>query len=357
MVIVGNGFIYHLRDIALAERERFEQLTTFMGPNGVARCNALIQNLESVSGLFNQFDQLQKELQQVFTGIKYEELFERLDAVLTWYKERNSFQNLVDPKCFETLSSLVEKAIAEKIIPIVQSFEEQETSGAYGTLSNLFTGETVGDRVFNAQQASHDQIGIFTTNYDGFLVQLLRTNHGNGGYHFADGFGRPEGNNLVLHEPYISDTNLIAHLHSSYRFGYHDGEIIKTRPRHGVTNQMPILVYMNPNKKIDYIKRHYVLRRYWEEFEKWMSEADEVVIYGNSLSSDPHLVRVINKEGSRGENRPVIYAASRNPGAVLAKLTLATGAAPALRTIDTSMVGLDRLHELFTSPANLVVAN
>lgn len=354
VVIVGNGFIYHLRDLAETERQQHLQTPLGLGQHAVQQIQTLIGHLDNVRVLFNQFNDLHTSLQAIFQDANGEELFAKLDAVLTWFRERALLQSIVEPHCFEALSQTANQVVNEQILPIVRSFEQQERDNAYGSLVHLLNGLTIGNRVYDAQQASGDQIGVFTTNYDGFLVQLLRTERIHGTFHFSDGFGRPEGGHLVLHEPYISDSNFLAHLHSSYRFGYHDNEIIKTRPRHGTTNQMPILVYMNPTKKLDYIKRHYVLRRYWEEFENWMTQADEVVIYGNSLNSDPHLVRVLNREGARADKRPAIYAAGRTPGAVFARLTFPADATPVLNTIDTSAVGLDRLHEIFTSPTNLV---
>jgi hypothetical protein len=354
VIIVGNGFIYHLNDLIQAEKTKFEKINNLIGRNGAKNCGQVIGELGRVSNLFNHFDKLQSELKNFFSDkVQYEELFEKLDALLDWYRDKNKFKNVIDDKCFDGLEKLVEKIISEKIAPVIKEFEEQELGHAYGDLSRLFNGATVGDRVFSEQQVSHDKIGVFTTNYDGFLVQLLRRSvRENGGFHFTDGFGGGRyGKPVVPFEPYFSDSNFIAHLHSSYRIGYKNDELIKTKLKdEGERNTMPILVYMNPGKKLEYIMRHYILRRYWDTFKYWVNDASEIVIYGNSLRSDPHIVDLINRAGKRVKNKPTIYAAGRNPSDVLARLTFPVGAIPTLRHIDTQTVGLDRLHEIFTTP-------
>lgn len=353
VIIVGNGFIYHLLDLARVEKTTAEKVIGIPRRNRVRHCDNLIVELERVSSLFNQFDKLQNELKQFFSDqVKYEELFEKLDALLDWYKDKNKFKNVIDDKCFDGLEKLIEKIIYEKIIPVVKEFEEQELSHAYSSLSRMFNGPTVGDKVYTAQQTSSDRIGVFTTNYDGFLVQLLRRSAGdNDGFHFADGFGGGRYSHpIVPFEPYFSDSNFIAPLHSSYRIGYKNDELIKTKLSRSERNTLPILVYMNPVKKLDYIMRHYILRRYWDTFKNWLNEADEVVIYGNSLRSDPHIVNLLNRVSKRAK----IYAAGRSPDQVLGRLTFNKGENPDLLKIDTSKVGLDRLHELFVNPGALI---
>lgn len=357
VVIVGNGFIHHLKSLVEIQQERHKNIDNFIGRNGVNRCSRIVQELQKVSELFSAFDSLQKELTHFFSDkVKYEELFERLDALIAWYKSKNEFKNIIDDKCFNGLEVLIEKIINEKILPIVGEFEEQEIRGVYADLFRLIPGTTIGDRVAEAQKASGDKIGIFTTNYDGYLAQLLRTSSGDSdGFHFFDGFGGGKyGHFVVPYEPYFSDNNFLASLHSSYRIGYVGEELIKTRPRQGERNKLPILVYMNPQRKLSYIKKHYILRRYWESFENWLKDADEVVVYGNSLRSDPHIVSQLNREVAKSGRKLKIYAAGRSPASVMKQLTFEKGLQPELKEIETKGVNLDNLHKLFTSPAELV---
>jgi hypothetical protein len=275
--IIGNGFISHLAQLV---QDRNEEL--------------YIQ-LKKVEALFNQFQSLESELRSLLNITASNEIILGItENLVNWYRQINSESGLVNNSCFDALADLGKIIIEDKIAPIVKGFEQQQIDGTYGDLTRVLSQFNIGDKVKQGLESDSElKLGLFTTNYDGFLEQMLRTTDGSG-YYFTDGFAGLYPYPLKLYTPYISDKAFLGHLHSSYRYSWCGSTCIKTRDfTEAGANRDPILVYASPSKKKEFIDKNPLLSRYWYEFEKWLNLSDEIVIFGNSMMSDPHILELV----------------------------------------------------------------
>lgn len=345
-VIVGNGFIHHLKSIVQLE------IGNYSDDAIPGHLNTLASELNEVTELFSQFEKLESEFRDLLKveGRSVESVYQLVDDILTWYQTRSAHGELSSQleDCLNHINRIGEQLINEKIQPITKGFEDQETKGVYANLTH-FTGNKVGDRIQKKLNEKSDKLGVFTTNYDGFLEQVLRTSDSsNFGFLLKDGFAGSADRPKTLYDDYFCKKRFIGHLHSSYKYGWNGENWEKHSVRNSGSNRNPLIVYMNPKQKLGFIKRNEILRRYWNHFEFWLKESDEVAIYGNSLSSDPHILNALSKCKSEAS----FFIADSNPAAIEKRLKKESD--NHVTSIVTSKIGIDKLADLFINPSGLV---
>jgi hypothetical protein len=307
--LIGNGFIKHLQKVVCNEIESHPSERS----NLEFYQNHVLHGLEQVDSLFGEFDNLERELASIL-GLEDKSLelvYHLTDDVISWYRTKSKYHkaefNL--KQCLDSISLVGQQLVNEKIIPIVEKFEDQEIECLYRSISQ-WTENKIGEEIDIHLKRTGNNLGVFTTNYDGFVEQFLRTsNSKNQGFLFKDGFAGDSSHPLTLYKPHFNYNRFIGHLHSSYKYGWNGNQWVKFRTSRSSRNVDPLIVYMKPSQKKRFIDNNPVLRAYWIHFEKWLNNTEELVIYGNSLNSDPHIKDVIKESLSKDAS---VYIADIN---------------------------------------------
>lgn len=274
-ILVGNGFLFHLEHLV----SNYEYDSN------------LVNDIISTRNLFWRFKNLENDLNDILSrNDSIENILSLLNDLFFWYHKLDSFP--ISQECYNELRDNVKKIIDDNIVPIIQEFERSEKTHTYSKLWSLVKQFKIGESLTNHQ----DEIGVFTTNYDGYIDQILRKgdfdeNDKLKGFVLKDGFAGGDNYHKTLYKPHINHSKIIHHLHSSYKFGWNNGVIIKTPSNQSNTD--PLVILSDPNQKLTNIRMNSVLSTYWENFIYWINSSEELVIYGNSLQSDPHIVDVI----------------------------------------------------------------
>lgn len=342
-VIVGNGFIHHLRCLLQSDIDNKYQ------DNVPSYLNKLNNELQEVTRLFNRFNSLEGELRSLLNAqdISLEEVYQLVDDVVSWYQTRSAHKDLDSTlaECINQINVIGDRLIREQIVPITEGFEEQEIKGVYKYVTK-WLGTDIGDAISQKLKKNKDQLGVFTTNYDGFLEQVLRTKDGRG-FLLKDGFAGSPDRPKTLYDDYFSKNKFMGHLHSSYKFGWNGKDWVKYSISRETRNRNPLIVYMNPKQKLDFIRRNEVLRKYWRHFERWIQKSDEVIIYGNSLASDPHIRNAVGNCSKEAK----IYVFDVHYQAV--KRQVENNLDNQVSCMSTANINLERLSDIFSSPSNL----
>lgn len=345
--IVGNGFIHHLSE--LVQKDIDEIRAPNIPPDYLV---TLAKELKNVSVLFKKFEDIETEFKRILGDYKSSEtVLNIIDSIMYWYrnvKANTEFEAL--NSCSTKFIELANKIVEEKIKPIVLEFENQETNAVYGELTKWVSEYKIGANIDNHLKTSSDQLGIFTTNYDGFLEQLTRTDSNeNQGFLLNDGFAGGRDKPKTLYPPFSND-RFLGHLHSSYKFGWNGENWEKFNTSNSLRNPDPLILYMNPDKKLEFIQRNTLLSAYWNHFLTWIKSSDEVIVYGNSLSSDPHIVDALKN----CKSNCVIYIADKDFEAIKKRLPKKLKANNTVH-IDTFRVSLGEMSSLFANPKSLVI--
>lgn len=336
-ILVGNGFISHLK-IMVSEYDYF------------GFDSELIEDLDNTYTLFDGFVEIERILkEEVFkTNVDNELLYGVIDDFVKWFK---SFSNKEDLNpCFEKFYEVGEEVFIKHIFPVFSKFHEYEKLGTYSRLFNSLKSFKIGTSISNYK----GKIEVYTTNYDGYLDQILRNgddNSENKGFVFKDGFGYSN-DKLVLKKERLSEGKIICHLHSSYKYGMdYDKDLIKINNSNDIQDITPVLVYRSPKSKIKYIRENYILKTYWEIFETKLEEEDELVIYGYSFDSDPHIKESIQRQIS--ENTKIFIINTKVGFKSVINNISNSSLHNKIYCIDSKDINFKNFHNIFTSPSNL----
>lgn len=341
--IVGNGFIHHLK--SLAEKEYH---------TGNLSILSLIDELNQVSQLFKEFDDLNQEIATLL-GIpnsNMEQALKVADNIIAWFRTKSvDDEGFVLKDCQNSINEIGKKLIDEKILPITSKFEEQENNGFYGRITQWVNG-SVGNQVLKWARKKESALGIFTTNYDGVLEQLLRSSDKkDDGYWLTDGFAGSPNHPLTHYDPKLDSNCFIGHLHSSYKYGWQNGKWIKYRTSEEEKNEDPLILYMNPTQKLEFIKANPILRAYWEKFCEFLKKSDELVIYGNSLEADPHIAEAIKKHLKKSCKILILDKDSEKIKKTLEEQKIKNKISP----MSLEKITKKNLWEVFVQPKSLVI--
>lgn len=340
--IVGNGFVHHLLELV---QKDIDKVTRPNKPSDFLV--TLAKELKEVSLLFSKFEDIEKEFEQIL-GVKKpsESVLNVIDSIMYWYRNvgiKSEYDTLYN--CSNQFIQIATRIIEEKIKPIVIQFENQEINGVYGELTKWVGSYKIGDKIDSYLTNGGHQIGVFTTNYDGFLEQLTRIDgSANNGFLLNDGFAGSKTLPKTLYPP-LKQERFLGHLHSSYKFGWNGEDWEKFDTSESNRNPDPLILYMNPTKKLEFIQRNWLLAAYWNHFLDWIKKSDEIVIYGNSLAFDPHIVDALKQSNSSC----VIYIVDKQFDAIKNRLPKKL-ANREIFHIDTSKLGLAEMSCLFINP-------
>jgi hypothetical protein len=350
--LIGNGFIKHLQKVVCNEIEAHLS----EGKNLEFFQNDVLQGLNQVDSLFGEFDNLEKELAGIL-GLEDKSLelaYQLTDDFISWYRTKSKYPkaeyNL--KQCLDSISLVGQQLVNEKIIPIVEKFEDQEIEGLYRSISQ-WTENKIGEEIDIHLKRTGNNMGVFTTNYDGFFEQITYTgNEENKGFLLMDGFAGDSNHPLTLHKPYFNYNRFIGHLHSSYKYGWNGSQWVKIRTSRRSRNVHPLILYMKPNEKKKFIQKNSILTAYWNHFEKWLNKTEELVIYGNSLKSDPHIIELIKRALSK---TALVYIADINAEEIYCQ-HLDFIDKKRVHLIDTSDIELSNLSEFICEPSKFAKA-
>ncbi len=309
IVLTGNGFNFMVKSFISNNTGRYsseldisqEKLTT------------LTEEIGEITALWREFDDFFKELLDTYPSFNHEELIKMINSVLEFFSNSDYIQKLI-PHCSDSVSELksgMEEVIINRIMEICKKFRDFENDLNHGLVRRIFP--EFGRNVREILKDRNDRVLYLTTNYDGIKDTLL---YGSGGL-IADGFGNdPQNGNLVLTERNLDFSELLLHLHGSYKFQKSSYETIKLR---GTTqNTNPLMIFNQPELKEKQIKSDNVLGEYFRIFKQRLEESKEFIIIGNSLKTEPHIISSIddffNKEGN------TLYIYDANPEDVKEKL-------------------------------------
>ncbi|MBG0769531.1 hypothetical protein [Methanococcus maripaludis] len=175
-------------------------------------------------------------------------------------------------------------------------FQDYENNGNYTILRELFRDEKGYFGKCFDELIKNENIHIYSTNYDGIIHSILSyyvETKSTLNYFGADGFINGDFQTWVLQR----NRNLLLLLHGSYRFMLNEESNINKPTTYGYDlseKNHPIMVYNDPCLKMDVIRNYYVLNYYFEIFKESLQNCSKLIIFGNSLKSDPHIVKAIS---------------------------------------------------------------
>ncbi|GEM_PF-4505671 len=284
VLLLGNGFNNSLQNFIEDERLR--------------------EDIQQVIELWHALDE---RLGENFSESDLERVYEAFDVLrMLKFFEKNE----VYKSCFNELQNAVDSELANTIWDIVEGFVNLETNGFYIRLADYLNRSLF--RIFLPFQAvNNNKVCIYTTNYDGIAEIVLAYDPNEEDERrrikLPDMFG-------WCHEKYncFSQSNFIRdyeepkllHLHGSYKFYYYNRLSIKLKRSY--INEFkqfeePIIILNAPRLKERQIMRYPVLDAYFSSFQFDLKRYNKLVIWGQSLRSDPHILETIKK--SLGEKK------------------------------------------------------
>lgn len=301
-IIIGNGLNYLLEDIVRSYDD-----TKYPAHFPVTKIQ-IADSVREITQLWKKFDELFAELKQKAPKLSEEELIRLIYSVLDIFSNIKIFEKVLKQEDVQKIKDVFGQFLVDKVRQISNEFREHQDSDGYKYLKRLFPsfGADIQKLV---DENGIQKLNIYTTNYDGILDTLLTGNPY--GFIFVDGFSKRDNPDLLtIWPPYIYDSKMtISHIHGSYRYIRQYGTTYKLRTNGENTD--PVMVFNNPDFKEEKIKNDNVLGEYYHNLTTDLKESGRLIIFGNSMTNEPHLKDLIktyfNNEGN------TIYICSRSP--------------------------------------------
>ncbi len=305
--IIGNGFNYLIESI-------ITQTTTENIPSSISTSKSEIgSKIREISSLWKKFDSLFNELKNHYQHVSDEELIKMIYAVLDFFSSIQLFEQIMGKQKIDEIKKTFNILLIDKIREIAEEFRIHENSEGYKDLKRFFPdfGDSFEKLINNNNITNCD---IYNTNYDGIIDTLFTKGGSQHGFIGVDGFGSiPElPNYLKLYDKNLKNKIRRFHIHGSYKFEKKHGITYKTSKN--TQNFDPVIIFNNPNLKEELISRDSVLSRYFIEIKKSMENSDKLIIFGNSMKSEPHLKKLIKHSFNKSSRK--IYVCSRNPSQI-----------------------------------------
>ncbi|HKK63606.1 MAG TPA: SIR2 family protein [Bacteroidales bacterium] len=285
-MIVGNGFNYLVSDLI----RNYENQRT----SNEEELQEIAKSIDGITRLWERFDDVFRDLREKSNGLNDEEVIRMIYTVLDFFSSIEGFKQILQQEDIESLKNIFDGFLLNKIREISNELTKHQDNAGYSELKRLFPN--FGHNFFNLiEEKEVEKLHIYSTNYDGILDTLL-TDDKRGGFVTRDGFSRgagPENIFLDLVPEYIDEKYLLAHLHGSYKFKKHYGKTLKLR--NNDFNDSPVMIFNNPDTKQDLILDDNVLRHYYNQLSEDLEKYDKLVIFGNSMKTEPHIKELINK--------------------------------------------------------------
>lgn len=288
-VLLGNGFNYSVKDFITDDNLKSE--------------------IGSIISLWKQFDDLIKT-KESFTEKTIEDLYKSF-ALISLVKPFEEDKKLSG--CINALKNKFSENFIKKLWDIIDEFANQENRGFYKHLTNfLYSGDF---KNFNlCKMITRNHINIYTTNYDGIAEMIFGYDGDKFGLH--DGFRGCDNESreyVCFNEGIFSNKDSkdpkLLHLHGSYKFFVYNFlnrmnyMEIKTKKEY-LSNFLrtsdkalfePIVVLNAPSLKEKQVSNFRILKKYFSSFENDLKKSNKLVIWGQSLKSDPHIKKRIEQ--------------------------------------------------------------
>lgn len=301
LMIVGNGFNYMVESWIRNYPDESIPSTVSEDKQSIA------DKIKEITHLWAKFNIVFNDIKAKNRGISDEELIRIIYAVIDLFSTLPGLKKIMTSEQLNSLKSLFNNFLLDKIIEIAQEFSNYHQDTGYKNIKRLFP--TFG-KSFEQMLANKNvnEFHIYSTNYDGILDTLLTDYPRN--FIFQDGFGNMDSDELLEFYDYnINHDKIICHIHGSYLYKRHFGKTHKLK--NNCLNTDPIMIFNNPDLKEVIIRRDNVLNTYFELLEKDLINANKLVIFGNSMTNEPHIKKAIKNYGNR-ENLS-LYVCSPNP--------------------------------------------
>ena len=299
IILTGNGFNYMINSFIRNNQGYYSE------EYGVPKeqTSNLADEISEITSLWKEFDKFFKKLIENYPEMTHEELIRMINSVLEFLNNSEKIREIV-PDCSDSISKLktgMEEVIGEKILEICKKFRDFESNRNHSLIKRIFPD--FGQKIRGICSEKSDTCLYITTNYDGIKDTLFSYE----GY-INDGFGYDSYRNLVFTEDNFKSNQLLLHVHGSYKFQKGFYETIKlTGTRE---NKNPLMIFNQPELKEKQIKADNVLNEYFKEFKRRLEQSDRLVIVGNSLINEPHIISAIDYNFNRTGNEIHIYDAS-----------------------------------------------
>lgn len=310
--ITGNGFNYMVNGwIKNLSSEQFDSLHL---PNK----QEIINDIDKITSLWKKFTIVFEEIKQKNPQLSDEELIRLIYSVIDLFSNLPGLSKIMNDKQIDDLKNLFSSFLLDKIREIAQEFRFHHESVGYKNLKKIFPqfGSNF-NKILETKLKNSDGDGyfnIFTTNYDGILDTLLTGDPR--GFIFKDGFGSHDGELLILKDENVNYNKLLCHLHGSYLYKRSSGYTYKMTGNK--PNIDPIMVFNNPDSKEEIVRKDNVLSRYYNIFSDSLKTANNLIILGNSMKNEPHLLKLLKEWGNRSDLK--VYVCSTNPKNISDKL-------------------------------------
>lgn len=284
--------------------------------NSFLHDDLLSDEIKKIINLWNTFSELFEDIRQKMGCSNDEEaiqyIYSAIDIIKSikpWAKmqTKNDFLN-----CIDLVETFIRDNIDLALYNIILEFIKSECNGTYKKIvSYLYENDS---NIWNILDGTNSV--FFTTNYDGIGEMILA----------YDPHGKPhkikypdfflyetcqftEYKKYVCFDPSMEVSNFFLHLHGSYKFFEYRGQLIKlahngceellTLYKKGEIKMLqeyaPIIVFNAPSLKRQIITLNAILNFYFQCLKKELGNDSVLIIWGQSLKNDPHLVDIIYK--------------------------------------------------------------
>jgi NAD-dependent SIR2 family protein deacetylase len=289
--LLGNGLNFLLayiieNDLSKKEKNRFIKDKTKTTAFNIRELANLWEKFSCFNVIRQKYPQLQLNDEDMI------ELIYQISAI-PFSTNGNSF----------IISQEIENFIINKLKEVNKLFNSHERALCYRDIRNMFY-----DFGFYFRQCIMEnqvrKLAMYTTNFDGNLETLFAHD----GKYFPDGFGPntiSDPNFLVLNNNKLRRVAIsLVHLHGSYKFCRKGKETVKLK---GIQeNEFPVMVFNNPHLKEERILGDSVLSQYLQNLKEDLKTCDRLIIFGNSLKTEPHIKRIIKDNFNRINTELVI---------------------------------------------------
>jgi hypothetical protein len=302
-ILLGNGFNYSIKDFIESHKDDYMHLL-----QNIAK---LIKAIEGITELWGELNKL------VDTTNVDENLIEDIHKSFTFLSLIKPFENEHNLKnCVKELKEKFNKSFIETLWKIIHRFLEYESKGFYQDLTKLSQNIFNDYNYIPCQKIRGKNVNLYTTNYDGIAEIIL----GYDGKQLSlpDMFRGCDSDYYVCFSKkgYEEDKEgyKLFHLHGSYKFFAYkfflpaDYEEIKIKREHinfvkeNKNLLEPIIVLNAPSIKEKQIERFEVLKSYFSVFKTDLQKSEKLIIWGQSLEYDPHLLKAIEEHFVRNKD-------------------------------------------------------
>ena len=280
--------------------------------------DSISDDIKQIIRLWDTFTELFQDIRSKLGCSSDEEAIQYIYAAIDIIKSIKSWNKINTTndflKCIELIEIFIRNNIDQALYNIILRFIKSECNGTYKKLvSYLYKNDP---RVWEILDETNSV--FFTTNYDGIGEMILSYDPYSEPHKikYSDFFSyetclTKEYGKFVCFNASMEASNFFLHLHGSYKFFEHTSQLIKLTHQgceellelynNGniqiLQEYAPIIVFNAPKLKRNIIATNVILHFYFQLFRKELAGYNDnvLIIWGQSLRNDPHLVDVILK--------------------------------------------------------------